>query len=70
MSRRAVSVIGAGVVGLSCALVLAERGPVRVVARETGARTASAAAASLWAVSFVERSERVRDWADGIEVAA
>ncbi|WP_157987856.1 NAD(P)/FAD-dependent oxidoreductase [Jiangella endophytica] len=59
-----MTVIGAGVVGLSCALVLAERGhPVRVVARETGAGTASAAAASLWAVPLVERSERVRAWA-------
>ena len=46
---RPVTVVGAGVVGLTCALRLAEVGhSVRVVAREHGAATTSAVAAAVW----------------------
>lgn len=58
-----MTVVGAGAVGLTAALALAERGAaVRVVAAEVES-TDSSTAAALWAVPFVERSERVRGWA-------
>ncbi|WP_100811515.1 MULTISPECIES: FAD-dependent oxidoreductase [unclassified Microbacterium] len=61
---RDVTVIGAGIIGLTAALTLAERGhAVRVVAREIAEGTASAAAASLWSAPLVERTERARRWA-------
>ncbi|WP_170285632.1 NAD(P)/FAD-dependent oxidoreductase [Microbacterium rhizomatis] len=66
---RSVVVVGAGVIGLSCALVLSERGwSVTVISRDdVGSASvdgsASVAAASLWAPTLVERSERVRQWA-------
>jgi D-amino-acid oxidase len=62
-TARAVTVIGAGIVGLTAALTLADRGArVRIVAAEITAPD-SAVAAALWAVPFVEQSERVREWA-------
>ncbi|HEX6418804.1 MAG TPA: FAD-dependent oxidoreductase [Acidimicrobiales bacterium] len=49
MARAEVIVVGAGVVGLTCALRLAEAGhPVRVVAREPPPNTTSAVAAAVW----------------------
>src|SRR6266576_2329176 len=44
-----VAVVGAGVSGLTCAVVFAERGyRTTILADETGHRTTSAAAAALW----------------------
>ena len=61
---RDVTVIGAGIIGLTAALTLAERGhAVRIVARDEADGTASAAAASLWSAPVVERTERARRWA-------
>ncbi len=61
---RDVTVIGAGIIGLTVALTLSERGhAVRIVAREIGEGTTSAAAASLWSAPMVERSDRMRRWA-------
>src|SRR5690606_11167051 len=60
---RAVTVVGAGVVGLTCALVLAEAGHrVRVVARERPADTTSAVAAAVWYPYRASPHERVVGW--------
>jgi D-amino-acid oxidase len=59
-----VLVIGAGVVGLSVAVRLAEAGQeVNVVARELPAETTSAVAAALWYPYLVEPVDRVLPWA-------
>lgn len=58
-----VRVVGAGVIGLSCAVRLREAGvDVHVVAAEQGPRTTSAAAAALWYPYRVGPPERVRAW--------
>jgi len=58
-----VRVVGAGVIGLSCAVRLREAGvDAHVVARELGARTTSAAAAALWYPYRVGPADRVRAW--------
>jgi D-amino-acid oxidase len=63
ITDRRVVVVGAGIVGLTTALALAERGArVRVVAEAIDAPDSSVAAA-LWALPHVEQSERVREWA-------
>ncbi len=60
---RDVTVVGAGVVGLTCALVLAEAGHrVRVVAREQPAETTSAVAAAVWYPYRAYPHERVVGW--------
>lgn len=57
-------VVGAGVVGLSCAVRLREAGvDAHVVARELGAATTSAAAAALWYPYRVGPEDKVRGWA-------
>jgi D-amino-acid oxidase len=59
-----VTVVGAGVVGLTCALALAEAGrPVRVVARELPADTTSAVAAAVWYPYRAYPYDRVLGWA-------
>lgn len=64
VSGRRVAVVGAGVVGLSCAVRLAEAGPaVRVVAREAPLATTSAVAAAMWFPYLAEPRERVMAWA-------
>jgi D-amino-acid oxidase len=58
-----VRVVGAGVIGLSCAVRLREAGlDAHVVAAEQGARTTSAVAAALWYPYHVGPRERVRAW--------
>lgn len=59
-----VTVVGAGVVGLTCALRLAEAGHgVRVVARERPADTTSAVAAAVWYPYRAFPFDRVLGWA-------
>ncbi|HEY3261682.1 MAG TPA: FAD-dependent oxidoreductase [Pseudonocardiaceae bacterium] len=58
-----VRVVGAGVIGLSCAVRLREAGvDAHVVASEFGARTTSAAAAALWYPYRVGPADLVRGW--------
>jgi D-amino-acid oxidase len=60
-----ILVVGAGVVGLSCAVRLAEAGHrVDVLARELPLETTSAVAAALWYPYRAAPRERVRAWAD------
>jgi D-amino-acid oxidase len=55
-----VAIIGAGVSGLTCGVVFAERGyRAAIFAKETGQRTTSAAAAAVWFPYHVDPVERV-----------
>jgi len=59
-----VTVVGAGVIGLSTALALEERGhDVRVVATATGAATTSAIAGAVWFPYRVGPPHKVATWA-------
>ncbi len=61
-SRRAV-VVGAGVIGLTTAVRLLERGAaVEVVARELTPHTTSDAAAAIWYPYLAEPRDRVLEW--------
>ncbi|GAB2682383.1 FAD-dependent oxidoreductase [Thalassiella azotivora] len=63
MSERVV-VVGAGVIGLSCAVRLAEAGyDVHVLARDLPAETTSAVAAALWMPYRAEPLDEVTRWA-------
>jgi D-amino-acid oxidase len=60
-----VTVVGAGVIGLTCALGLAESGlRVRVVARDRLADTTSGVAAAVWYPYRAYPYERVLGWSD------
>jgi D-amino-acid oxidase len=62
--RRDVTVVGAGVIGLTCALRLAEAGVgVRVVARDRREATTSSVAAAMWYPYRAFPFERVLGWA-------
>src|SRR5260370_35775421 len=59
-----IVVVGAGVVGLTCALRLREAGhAVRVVAREPPLFTTSAVAGAVWFPYLAAPRERVEGWA-------
>lgn len=63
MSAAPVRVIGAGVVGLACALRLQEQGhPVSVWARERTPHTTSDLAAALWYPYLVDEDPRIERW--------
>ena len=63
MTKR-VAIIGAGVSGLTCGVVFAERGyRTTIFAEETGARTTSAAAAAIWYPYDAEPADKVIAWA-------
>jgi len=62
-SKEAV-IIGAGISGLTCGVLFAERGwRTTIFARETGSQTTSAAAAAIWFPYDAEPAEKVIEWA-------
>jgi D-amino-acid oxidase len=59
-----VAVVGAGVSGLACGVIFAERGyRTAIFAKETGQQTTSGAAAALWFPYDAEPAEKVIPWA-------
>src|SRR6059058_4545343 len=59
-----VAIIGAGVSGLTCGVVFAERGyQTAILAKETGQQTTSGAAAAIWFPYDAEPAEKVIPWA-------
>jgi D-amino-acid oxidase len=59
-----ISVVGAGVIGLTCAVRLAEAGyPVDVLARDLPLETTSAVAGGLWTPYLAEPAQAVAGWA-------
>jgi len=62
--EKSVAIVGAGVSGLTCAVVFAERGyRAAIFAAETGRRTTSAAAAAIWYPYDAEPAAAVIAWA-------
>ncbi len=63
-TKARVAVVGAGVSGLTCAVLLAEHGfTTSILAEQIGDRTDSAAAAAIWFPYDVEPAEAVIPWA-------
>src|SRR5438477_2079014 len=63
MERR-VAIVGAGVSGLTCGVLFAERGcHIAIFAKETGQQTISGAAAALWFPYDAEPAKKVIAWA-------
>src|SRR3954447_7138200 len=59
-----VAVVGAGVSGLTCAVLLKERGDrVSIFADEIGEQTTSAAAGAMWFPYDCEPRDKVVEWA-------
>jgi D-amino-acid oxidase len=62
--NKSVAIVGAGVSGLTCGVLFAERGHRTVIfAREIGQQTTSGAAAALWFPYDVEPADKVIPWA-------
>ncbi|PYJ76000.1 MAG: amino acid oxidase, partial [Verrucomicrobia bacterium] len=60
---KSVAIVGAGVSGLTCAVVSAERGyRTAIFAKETGQQTTSGAAAALWFPYDAEPADKVIAW--------
>src|ERR1700732_3429467 len=61
---KSVAIIGAGVSGLTCGVVFAERGfRTTILAEQIGQQTTSGAAAALWFPYDAEPAEKVLPWA-------
>jgi len=59
-----VAIVGAGVSGLTCGVVFAERGHrIAIFAKEIGQQTTSGASAALWFPYDVEPAGKVIPWA-------
>jgi D-amino-acid oxidase len=64
LMNRSAAIIGAGVSGLTCGVVFAERGHrTAIFAKEIGQQTTSGAAAALWFPYDVEPANKVIPWA-------
>ncbi len=62
--KNRVAIVGAGVSGLTCGVLFAERGfRTAIFAKETGQQTTSAAAAALWFPYDAEPADAVIAWA-------
>ncbi len=62
--KHRVAIVGAGVSGLTCGVVFAERGHhTTIFAREIGQQTTSAVAAALWFPYDVEPADKAIPWA-------
>jgi D-amino-acid oxidase len=62
--KKSVAMIGAGVSGLTCGVLFAERGyRTAIFAEETGDRTTSAVAAAIWFPYDAEPADKVIVWA-------
>lgn len=62
--KAGVAIVGAGVSGLTCGVVFAERGyRTAIFAEQTGQQTTSGAAAALWFPYDAEPAEKVIPWA-------
>src|SRR5882762_7946859 len=62
--KERVAIIGAGVSGLTCAVIFAERGcRTSIFAQETGQQTTSAAAGAIWYPYDAEPIDKVIPWA-------
>ncbi len=61
---KSVAIVGAGISGLTCAVIFAECGyRTAIFAAETGQRTTSAAAAAIWYPYDAEPTDKVIAWA-------
>jgi D-amino-acid oxidase len=59
-----VSVLGGGVIGLTCGVRLLQQGyPVTIITRDLPSQTTSSAAAAIWYIYAVRPLERARHWA-------
>lgn len=62
--QKSIAIVGAGVSGLTCGVLFAERGHrVEIFAEQVGEQTTSGAAAALWFPYDVEPVEKVIPWA-------
>lgn len=62
--KRRIAIIGAGVSGLTCGIVFAERGfSVKIFAEQVGTETTSGAAGALWFPYDAEPADKVIPWA-------
>ena len=64
LMSKSIAIIGAGVSGLTCAVLFAERGyRTAIFAEEIGQRTTSGAAGALWFPYDAEPADKVIPWA-------